>query len=197
MSVRARYCSRRRRRPTSSSRPRRLWWSCLCTLRCSVRSLIRRVSSATWTSGEPVSPSPVACWPIISAFTVLSSGTWLLHANRRGAARRCWGSPGPVGYWNSEGTVICCMRAQHNTAAIHRTATHGITARTLPRPSRGVRVAWLPVERAGSVGYARASGLREPAGGQCPGLVDVDAHLRHEVIDRGELDRSPQPDGEV
>jgi len=60
-----------------------------------------------------------------------------------------------------------------------------------------IRVAWLPVERAGSVGYARASGLREPAGGQCPGLVDVDAHLRHEVIDRDELDRSPQPDGEV
>jgi hypothetical protein len=55
------------------------------------------------------------------------------------------GSPGPVGYWNSEGAVICCMRAQHNTAAIHRTATHGITARTLPRPSRGVRVAWLSV----------------------------------------------------
>src|SRR5215469_14180248 len=75
MSLRDRYCSSRRRRPTSSSSPRRLWWSCLCTLRCSVRSLIRRVSSATWTSGEPVSPSLVACPAMISFLTAVSSGT--------------------------------------------------------------------------------------------------------------------------
>src|SRR5215831_6574026 len=75
MSVRYKYCSRRRRRPTRSSSPRRLWWSCLCTLRCSVRSLIRRVSNATWTSGEPVSPSLVACPAMISFFTAVSSGT--------------------------------------------------------------------------------------------------------------------------
>src|SRR5215469_1659391 len=80
MSVRARYCSSRLRRPTSSSSPRRLWWSCLCTLRCSVRSAIRLVSSATWTSGEPVSPSLVACPAIISFFTVVLSGTLLLLA---------------------------------------------------------------------------------------------------------------------
>src|SRR3954465_733841 len=60
MSVLARYCSSRRRRPTSSRRPRRLWWSCLCTFRCSVRSAIRLVSIATCTSGEPVSLSAVA-----------------------------------------------------------------------------------------------------------------------------------------
>src|SRR5450755_856789 len=80
MSLRDRYCRSRLRRPTSSSSPRRLWWSCLCTLRCSVRSWIRRVSSATWTSGEPVSPSLVACPAIISFFTVVSSGTLIpLH----------------------------------------------------------------------------------------------------------------------
>src|SRR6202046_2022141 len=82
MSVLARYFSSRRRLPTSSSSPRRLWWSCWCTLRCSVRSLIRRVSSATWTSGEPVSPSVVACSAMISFFTAFSSGTWLLQGIR-------------------------------------------------------------------------------------------------------------------
>src|ERR1019366_6789052 len=77
MSSRDRYCSSRLRRPTSSSSPRRLWWSCLCTWRFSVRSWIRRVSNATWTSGEPVSPSLVACPAMISFFTVVSSGTLL------------------------------------------------------------------------------------------------------------------------
>src|SRR5258708_16056028 len=77
MSFLDRYCSSRLRRPTSSSSPWRLWWSCLCTLRCSVRSWIRRVSSATWTSGEPVSPSLVACPAMISFFTAVSSGTLL------------------------------------------------------------------------------------------------------------------------
>ena len=57
MSVACRYFSRRRRWPTSSSRPRRLWWSCLWVFRCSVRSVMRCVSSAIWTSGLPVSPS--------------------------------------------------------------------------------------------------------------------------------------------
>src|SRR5690242_4582380 len=79
MSVRARYCSRRRRRPTRSSSPRRLWWSCLWLFRCSVRSLIRRVSSATWTSGEPVSPSLVAYSAMIWFLTAVSSDTVLLH----------------------------------------------------------------------------------------------------------------------
>src|SRR5215217_2175212 len=75
MSVLARYCSRRRRRPTSSSSPRRLWWSCLCVRRCSVRSEIRRDSIATWTSGEPVSPSAVAYSVMICFFTSLASAT--------------------------------------------------------------------------------------------------------------------------
>src|SRR5205807_4531973 len=110
---------------------------------------------------------------------------------------RYCGSPGPVGYWNSEGAGICCMRAQHNAADHPPAATHGITARTLPRPRRDVRVAWHAIQRAGSAGYARASGLWEPAGGERPGLIDADAHLHHEIIDRGELDRGPQPHGEV
>src|SRR5580693_2697271 len=78
MSFLARYFSSLRRLPTSSSSPRRLWWSCLCTFRCSVRWLIRLVSSATWTSGEPVSPSLVAYSARISFLTAVSSGTWLL-----------------------------------------------------------------------------------------------------------------------
>src|SRR5918999_4496279 len=55
MSVAWRYLSSRRRLPTSLSRPRREWWSFLCARRCSVSSSIRRVRSAIWTSGEPVS----------------------------------------------------------------------------------------------------------------------------------------------
>src|ERR1700749_4351135 len=78
MSFLARYFSSLRRRPTSSSSPRRLWWSCLCTFRCSVRWLIRLVSSATWTSGEPVSPSLVAYSARISFLAAVSSGTFLL-----------------------------------------------------------------------------------------------------------------------
>src|SRR5271155_135500 len=78
MSFLARYFSSLRRRPTSSSSPRRLWWSCLCIFRCSVRWLILLVSSAIWTSGEPVSPSLVAYSVRISFLTAVSSGTWLL-----------------------------------------------------------------------------------------------------------------------
>src|ERR1051325_4385457 len=78
MSLSCRYFSRRRRRPTRSSSPRRLWWSCLWLLRCSVRSLIRRVSSATWTSGDPVSPSLVAYSAMIWFLTAVSSDTGLL-----------------------------------------------------------------------------------------------------------------------
>ncbi len=55
-----RYRRSRLRFPTIISSPLRLWLSFLWTLRCSVKWLIRSVSSATWTSGEPVS---VACLP--------------------------------------------------------------------------------------------------------------------------------------
>ena len=41
-------------------RPRREWKSFLCSLRCSVRFLMRSDNTATWTSGDPVSPSLVA-----------------------------------------------------------------------------------------------------------------------------------------
>src|ERR1700760_3360220 len=84
MSFLARYFSSLRRRPTSSSSPRRLWLSCLVTFRCSVRWLIRLVSSATWTSGEPVSPSLVAYSARISFLAAVSSGTFLLRIGANG-----------------------------------------------------------------------------------------------------------------
>src|ERR1700760_654587 len=84
MSFLARYFSSLRRRPTSSSSPRRLWLSCLVTFRCSVRWLIRLVSSATWTSGEPVSPSLVAYSTRISFLAAVSSGTLLLRIGANG-----------------------------------------------------------------------------------------------------------------
>src|SRR3954463_12152471 len=83
MSVLAREFSSRRRRPTSRSRPRRLWWSCLCILRCSVRSLIRRVSIATCTSGEPVSFSTVAYSVMICFLRALSSAMVRLRGGSR------------------------------------------------------------------------------------------------------------------
>src|ERR1700733_3688132 len=58
----------RRRLPTSISRPRREWWSLLCSRRWPVSSLIRSVSRATWTSAEPVSPSARPYLPISSLF---------------------------------------------------------------------------------------------------------------------------------
>src|SRR5215218_6169095 len=58
----------RRRLPTSIKRPRREWWSLAWARRCSVSSLIRSVSSATWTSAEPVSLSPRPYLPISSLF---------------------------------------------------------------------------------------------------------------------------------
>jgi hypothetical protein len=57
MSLFLTYLSKDERFPTIFSRPRREEWSFLCTLRCSVSSLIRLVRIATWTSGEPVSLS--------------------------------------------------------------------------------------------------------------------------------------------
>src|SRR5664280_2192137 len=79
----------RLRRPTSSSRPRRLWWSCLCSRECWVRSRMRRVSIAICTSGEPVSPSWVAYSVMISFLTAVSSGTQYLLDNFRCAVP--WG----------------------------------------------------------------------------------------------------------
>src|ERR1700758_718237 len=73
------YLISRRRRPTNSSNPRREWWSCLCTLRCSVRSAIRLVSSAICASGDPVSVSCKPYWLRISFFCSAVSATNYLH----------------------------------------------------------------------------------------------------------------------
>src|SRR5262245_21733295 len=56
-SVWRRYLSRSARWLTNFSNPRRLEKSFLCARMCSVRELIRFVSSAICTSGEPVSES--------------------------------------------------------------------------------------------------------------------------------------------
>src|SRR5919201_4981882 len=74
MSWRCRYCSSRRRFPTSIRSPRREWWSFLCSRKCSVSSLMRAVSRATWTSGDPVSLSPRPYFWMTSCFASLVSG---------------------------------------------------------------------------------------------------------------------------
>ena len=73
ISVFWRYARRLRRRPTILKRPRREWWSCLFVFRCSVRWLILAVSRAICTSGEPVSPSCIAYFAIISCLFIIVS----------------------------------------------------------------------------------------------------------------------------
>ncbi len=63
-----RYFSKLDRLETIISNPRRLAWSLACVLKCSVRSLIRAVSKATCTSGDPVSCPPRAKLPMSSCF---------------------------------------------------------------------------------------------------------------------------------
>src|SRR6056297_2434933 len=72
-----------RRWATSFRRPRREWLSFLWVLKCSVSVVIREVRIATWTSGEPVSPSFVANSLMIFVFSsavidigVSFSGSW-------------------------------------------------------------------------------------------------------------------------
>ncbi len=60
------YCRSRRLFPTIINSPRRLWKSFGCDRRCSVNWLIRSVSIATCTSGEPVSLPCVRCASITS-----------------------------------------------------------------------------------------------------------------------------------
>src|SRR3954466_7634618 len=67
------------------SRPRREWWSLRCSRRCPVRSLMRCVSSATWTRVLPVSCSFSPNWETISC---------LRSAVRLMRQRRVAGSPG-------------------------------------------------------------------------------------------------------
>src|SRR3954451_12321072 len=67
------------------SRPRREWWSLRCSRRCPVRSLIRCVSSATWTRVLPVSCSFSPNWEMISR---LRSAVRLMR-QRRVAGAAC------------------------------------------------------------------------------------------------------------
>ena len=70
------------------SRPRREWWSLTCALKCGVSSLMRAVSSATWTSGEPVSLRARACAVTISVLLMLANAiSGLLGAH---LARDLW-----------------------------------------------------------------------------------------------------------
>src|SRR5918911_2999953 len=172
MSVRWRYCRSRRRCPTRISRPRRLWWSCLSSLRCSVRSLMRCVSIATWTSGEPVSPSRVAYSDMIFCLVAASSATMLLLlvARRSGA---------------------CLTRAlwiRGRSDGLHR-----LPARA--RPDRIVRppdLRSLDVRRPAVVVKAgRGRGLRDAE--HVAGSGHIVGHLSDERVDTFEAQRRAQP----
>ena len=57
---------------TIASSPLRVLWSFLWERMCSVISAMRFERSAIWTSGDPVSPSLRANFPMISVFTAFS-----------------------------------------------------------------------------------------------------------------------------
>src|SRR5438094_1229407 len=78
-----RYSRRPRRLSISISSPRREWWSFVCCLKWSVRPLMRSVSSAICTSGEPVSPSWVRNCSIRLFF--LSTASGMRHPSNRRA----------------------------------------------------------------------------------------------------------------
>src|SRR5690242_15537997 len=65
--------------------PRREWWSLRCSRRCAVRSLIRWVSSATWTRVLPVSCSFSPNWEMISR---LRSAVRLMRQRRVAGSSR-------------------------------------------------------------------------------------------------------------
>lgn len=69
-----RYRSNRRRRLTRINRPRREEWSLWCPLRCSVKSPILLLRTATCTSVEPTSFPWVRYVAIISCFACDSKG---------------------------------------------------------------------------------------------------------------------------
>src|SRR5664279_2405457 len=64
--------------------PRRVWWSPLCTLRCSVRWMMRALRMAICTSGEPVSVS----WRRYSEMVACLSGMWGIDLWNLGDGRR-------------------------------------------------------------------------------------------------------------
>src|SRR5579862_6735500 len=77
-------------------RPRREWLSLTCDLKCSVRLLIRSERTATCTSGEPVSPVPVAySWINDSlrsgVIDIRSSSSKVEHTKRSQLASRKFG----------------------------------------------------------------------------------------------------------
>src|SRR5690606_17381676 len=75
------------------SRPRREWWSLVCALKWPVSSLMRAVSKATWTSGDPVSPSVRWNCETISDLTIFATDILIssndMRQHRGGAAVRC------------------------------------------------------------------------------------------------------------
>src|ERR1700681_3878425 len=77
------------------SRPRRLWWSFLWTLRCSVSWLIDAVRMAIWTSAEPVSLGPRPYLGDRSDFGPLFRGTGCGSSFRRPRTEPVWLGPRP------------------------------------------------------------------------------------------------------
>src|SRR6478672_216559 len=150
----------RLRRPTSSSSPRRLWWSCLCSRECSVRSLMRRVSIAIWTSGEPVSPSLVAYSSRISFFTAASRATVLLRVSLRGASGLVHlGSlcPRPVSRRSKASSVLVAAliaqrRATGRGQLRHRGGRRGRCAACPEQATRGHLDAEVQRDRGGGEG---------------------------------------------
>src|SRR5829696_7134608 len=159
-------------------RPRRLWWSFLCDLRCPVRWLMRSVRIAICTSGEPVSVSWRRYSPIVAALSGIAvalprisgvDGLWTRLAVASGA-----GTMVPARYRHdrargplARGEPQLPHRARRARVAVHRVRRAGRPARQhLQHPGRGpLRRRELAVAGPPPAGPAAGAGGAVGAGG--------------------------------
>src|SRR3569833_2735741 len=141
---------------------------------------MRLVSTATCTSGDPVSPSVVAYSSMIFFLAAVSSDTALLLYRVRGIkskhpkTMRTHSHPGGRAITPCAGSRLLPVTSQRQI--------------TVPRPT------WNPVNDSNTLSWPSVPG--SPAG-QLTGRLDVLPHPLDQLLDRVELERVAQPGGEV
>src|SRR5579864_8158612 len=153
----------RRRWPTSLSRPRRDAWSLGWSRRCSVSDVMRSLSTATWTSVEPVSVSWRRCSAMISDLDLTIGTIVRRQSNRRssiGGLPRWRGAqaygPGQAGERRRRGSNLLALDVEQHRGAVAR-HLHDSSAMDLDLAARDVTAAvqrWGRGQRAGPSGLA-------------------------------------------
>src|SRR5579875_116390 len=145
-------------------RPRREWKSFVWVARCSVSFWMRSLRMATWTSGEPVSPSLRAYWEMISCLRATLIDIGIVSFELRYSAHAGGGFPQP----RLRRALPACRPALHRPLRRRRfvRGTPGFAGRTASRTGRNAGL--LPGPPSG-----RAPGCR-PA----PSRAEADARKR-------------------